>query len=92
MCDICKSMGDDYRHRNGPKRPQLYHRKLYRVFRHHLVHISLCYIHDIELFLLGEKEFLKRNVRYANRLREGKGNVEERNVAFGGGSSGGFGF
>jgi hypothetical protein len=67
MCEICKSEGQDYRFRNGTKTfvtTQL----LYKVFRNSVAPVRLCYIHGIELFLLGEKRFLLEHLPFARNL------------------------
>ena len=67
MCEICKSEGQDYRFRNGDK-AFLSTQQLYTVFKDSVAPVRLCYIHGIELFVLGEKRFLHEHIPFARNL------------------------
>ena len=67
MCEICKSEGQDTKFLNGTK-SQIITQQLYKVFKSHVAPVKLCYIHSIELFMLGEKRFLKHHLTFARNL------------------------
>ncbi len=67
MCEICKSEGKDYKFLNGPK-SFLVTQQLYKVYRNSVASVRLCYVHSIELFMLGEKRFLREHLMYARVL------------------------
>lgn len=76
MCDVCKSEGQNYLFRNGPK-TVLYTNVLYRVFESSTATIKLCHIHTIELFKFGEKRFLMAHLLFARELAKRSRRVEE---------------
>jgi hypothetical protein len=67
MCEICKSEGKDTSFLNGPK-AQIVTQQLYKVFKNNVAPVRLCYIHSIELFMLGEKRFLRQHLSFARNL------------------------
>lgn len=56
MCDICKSKNIDPKFINGDKY-QVFNRRVYTLFKDRVVPVRLCFVHDVELFLLGERRF-----------------------------------
>jgi hypothetical protein len=56
MCDVCNFEGVNYKLINFPKN-RLIRRPLYTLNKGHQYQIVLCYIHDIELFVKGERRF-----------------------------------
>lgn len=83
MCDVCRYERVDYKFKNGEKKQNLYSRSLYNVFSGHLVKIKLCYLHDSELFLIGETRFATRYAGFIMDLRDKNQKVHERNLPFG---------
>jgi hypothetical protein len=67
MCEICKSEGQDSFFLNGPKAQETT-QQLYKVFKNNVAAVRLCYIHSIELFMLGEKRFLRQHLYFARAL------------------------
>lgn len=67
MCEVCSAEGKDYRYLNGPKN-QITTEQLYKVFRDSVAPVKLCYIHSIELFMLGERRFLHEHLPFAHKL------------------------
>jgi len=57
MCDVCNSLGQDYKFLSGENR-SLRDVHLYQIVAGKVVIIKLCYVHDIELFKVGERRFL----------------------------------
>lgn len=86
MCDLCRSEGTDYKFRNG-SRNELYTRSLFNAFPGHLVKVRLCFIHDSDLFLMGESRFIDKYPSFIASLNENKSRHQERNVPFVTGSS-----
>lgn len=71
MCDVCESENIDWRFKVG-KTKSLARAKLYNVYDGRTASISLCLIHDIELFMIGEKKFLSQHPRLALSLAKEK--------------------
>lgn len=67
MCDICKSEGKDPAFVNGPK-DLMTTQQLYKVYKSSVAPVRLCYYHSIELFVLGEKRFLREHLSFARIL------------------------
>ncbi len=67
MCEICTSEGIDPAFVNGPK-DHMSTAQLYKVYKNSVAPVRLCYIHSIELFMLGEKRFLKEHLSFARAL------------------------
>ena len=67
MCEICKCEGKDSRFLNGEKNYISTH-NLYKVYKNSVAPIRLCYIHSLELFLIGESRFLKEHLSFARIL------------------------
>lgn len=67
MCEVCKSEGKNYQFVNGTKN-FLVTEQLYKVYKDSVASVRLCYIHSIELFMLGERRFLKEHLAYARSL------------------------
>lgn len=82
MCEICKSEGIDYRFINGPQHVIVTH-QLYKVFKNSTAPVKLCYIHGIELFMIGEKRFLKEHLSFARGLATRTKKQESSNSPFG---------
>lgn len=66
MCDACKATGDNHFFKNADG--VLYKNRLYQVFCDGVAKITLCRIHDIELFRTGELRFLEKNLVLANHI------------------------
>lgn len=67
MCDVCTAEDIDWRFKVG-KTSNLARGKLYNVYEGRSAYLSLCLIHDIELFMLGEKKFLAAHPKLALKL------------------------
>lgn len=67
MCEICKSEGKDYKFVNGSK-SFLTTQQLYKVYKDSVAPVRLCYVHSIELFMLGETRFLREHLYFARVL------------------------
>lgn len=67
MCEICVSEGKDPKFVNGDKN-SITTAQLYKVYKSSVAPVRLCYIHGIELFMLGEKRFLKEHISFARAL------------------------
>lgn len=67
MCEICNSEGKDFLYVNGAKK-QITTYQLYKVYREAVAPVRLCYIHGIELFMIGEKRFLREHLLFAKNL------------------------
>lgn len=67
MCEICKSEGKDYRFLNGQK-DFITTQQLYKVYKNTVAPVRLCYVHGIELFMLGETRFLREHLSFARAL------------------------
>lgn len=81
MCDLCQSQGKDYKFRNGARK-ELYTRKLYNVYPGHLMKVKLCFLHDYELFLMGESRFADKYPSFVVTLKSHNNRTQERNVPF----------
>ncbi len=64
MCDVCKAAGTDSELLNGPDKSGMQVRKLFKVYKDGPARITVCYYHDMQLFLLGEKNFLIANRKF----------------------------
>lgn len=62
MCDLCKSKGIEKPLLNGSKSELAFQIILNQVFIGKRVEITLCYLHDIELFKKGERRFISNNL------------------------------
>jgi hypothetical protein len=60
MCDVCRFEGMDYKQINYPK-TKIIQRSLYTVVKQQIISFKLCYIHDIELFAVGESRFMENH-------------------------------
>lgn len=67
MCEICKSEGKDTRFVNGPKHG-IQTQSLYKVYKNSVASVRLCYVHSIELFMIGETRFLREHLSFARAL------------------------
>lgn len=67
MCEVCQIEGKDPKFINGLKHVSI-PSKLYRVFKDKIADIRLCHVHSIELFVLGEKRFVKSHIQFARSL------------------------
>ena len=67
MCEVCSAEGKNYRYLNGPK-DIITSEQLYKVFRDSVATVRMCYIHSIELFMLGERRFLQEHLPFAHSL------------------------
>lgn len=68
MCEICKSEGKDHRFLNGASKDHIVTQQLYKVYKNSHASVRLCYIHSIELFMIGEKRFLREHLSFARAL------------------------
>ena len=84
MCEICNSEGKDYRFLNGQK-DYLSTQQLYKVFKNSVAPVRLCYLHGIELFMIGETRFLREHLLFARSLA-----TRSKNLSSSGESSFGF--
>lgn len=66
MCDACRASGENFVFKNRDS--SLYKNSLYQVYRDGIAKITLCRIHDIELFRQGEFKFLEKNLTLANHI------------------------
>ena len=83
MCEVCRSEGEDYLFKNGPKK-SLSNSNLYKVFKNTVAPIKLCHVHSIELFSVGEKRFLKEHLDLARNLaKRSKGADNQEDSPFG---------
>ena len=67
MCEICQSEGKNTRFLNGPKEG-VQTQSLYKVNKNSVAPVRLCYIHSIELFMMGETRFLREHLSFARAL------------------------
>jgi|GEM_PF-452547 len=58
MCEVCRFEGTDYRQLKFPK-TKLFMRNLYTVLKQETLSLVLCYVHEIELFAIGEPRFME---------------------------------
>ena len=70
MCDVCKLNGTDPKFLNG-KKTTMRKSTLYRVLVGKIATVTLCHVHDIELFHLGEKRFVLEHVELLRQLGKG---------------------
>lgn len=75
MCDVCKIKNLNPYILNGNK-PTRLQQKLYRFFKDNVANLSLCYVHSIELFGLGERRFI---TKYPYLVREVTSKTYTRN-------------
>jgi len=68
MCDVCKVMGQDYKFLCGRK-ARICRASLFQVLVGKVAELKLCYLHDIELFHLGERRFMMRHARIGPVVR-----------------------
>ena len=66
MCDACRAQGQNYVYKNRDS--SLFKNRLYQVYRDGVAKLTLCRIHDIELFRVGEFRFLENNLTLANQI------------------------
>lgn len=72
MCDVCEAEGHDPKFRNGTHTETIT-KELSNVFRGAVAVIKLCYIHDIELYVKGEKQFLREHIGFARYIASNSG-------------------
>ncbi len=77
MCEVCRAEGLDPKFRNG-NRPTAVKNILYKVYRESVANIRLCHIHSIELFMLGEKRFLREHLQFARDLAKKSTRIDSR--------------
>ena len=82
MCEVCQSEGKDTRFLNGPKN-YLYTNHLYKVFKNAAAPVKLCYVHSIDLFMLGETRFLREHLPFARKLATRSKNADSSDSPFG---------
>lgn len=68
MCDICTTVGLEWKFINGKEKNKLYRVRLFRVYQDRIAVVSMCHIHAIELFILGEQRFLRNYPKFSQRL------------------------
>ena len=78
MCEICNSEGKDYRFLNG-KKDFITTQQLYKVFKNAVAPVRLCYLHSIELFMIGETRFLREHLSFARSLATRSKNLSSAN-------------
>jgi hypothetical protein len=71
MCDVCDADGVNWRFKVG-KHKTLAKARLYNVYDSRTAVVTLCVIHDIELFTLGEKKFISKHPKLALKLAQEK--------------------
>jgi hypothetical protein len=67
MCEICQSEGKNSIFLNGPK-DVIMSCPLYKVYKGSVANVKLCYVHSIELFIMGERRFLREHLSFAKSL------------------------
>ena len=67
MCEVCSAENRDWKTICGTK-SNLRNAKLYKIYVGRTANIKLCKMCDIDLFMLGENNFLKKNIQYAVKL------------------------
>lgn len=82
MCEVCKSEGRDYLFVNGTK-SYIYTNNFYKVFKKSVASAKLCYVHSIELFMIGEKRFLQGHLSFARKLATRSRNMSAEETPFG---------
>ena len=82
MCEICQSEGKNTTMLNGPKNVIL-SCPLYKVYKGSVANVKLCYIHSIELFILGERRFLREHLTFAKSLASRTKNLSTAESPFG---------
>ncbi len=82
MCEVCNLEGRDPKFVNGSKSPSIPN-KLYRVFKDKIADIRLCHVHSIELFMYGEKLFVKSHIGFARSLSRKSKKPESLDSLFG---------
>lgn len=70
MCDVCESYRKDYLFSNGDDHTHLAVHRFVQVYPSAPALVKLCYIHDIEYFMLGEKKFLMKHLAFLRALRD----------------------
>lgn len=79
MCDVCIKEEKDWNFSNGGK--SLQRCRLYRVYVNRVAMVSLCYLHSVELFCIGESRFLSEHPSFAIKLYNSK-NITRESDAF----------
>lgn len=69
MCDVCNAEKMDSRFING-KKYRVFTRTLHTIFHNRIMQIQLCFVHDIELFNLGERRFVEAYPKYVIKAIE----------------------
>lgn len=74
MCDICKLINSDPKYTNGARFVLRVNELLKYGSMVNLKKVNLCYLHDIEFFVIGERRFLERyyNVKFKTRTDSNK--------------------
>lgn len=70
MCDVCNLKKIDWKFKCGEK--PLEGAKLYCVYVGKIARLTLCRIHSVELFAVGEIRFLHRYIELAIDLNQNK--------------------
>lgn len=68
MCDLCVVNKQDPEFINGNKFSDARVCTLFRVTSGNLTYIRLCFFHQVELHVLGERRFLRKNLEFAKSL------------------------
>ena len=68
MCEICISEGKNHKFVNGPNKSGIQTQSLYKVYKNSVASVRLCYVHSIELFMMGETRFLHEHLSFARAL------------------------
>jgi hypothetical protein len=67
MCEVCRAEGENYLFKNGTKK-MLISNSLYKVLQGAVAPVTLCYVHSIELFCVGERRFIQEHLAFARIL------------------------
>ncbi len=68
-CEVCKILKIDSHLLNG-NRNVIHKNTLYKILKGKTLDIYLCTFHDIELFQLGESNFLKQNIEFSKYIHK----------------------
>lgn len=69
MCHVC-SLERISRGKLAGAKGRISQRKLYRAYTNAVANLKLCYVHDIELHVMGEERFLRAHPKLAKDLAQ----------------------
>jgi hypothetical protein len=81
MCVVCQIEGQDWKFKNGPKKPEIFNLKLYNFYQDKVAQIDVCHCHSYELFLLGERRFIMNYPKLIREMVHHKKNYALKDVA-----------